>query len=61
MEGQQHFGVLKENIKSWENKNYYERLGVSPSATEEEIRKAFRKEILKQKNHWSVVSLEKDY
>ncbi|MFA6274315.1 MAG: DnaJ domain-containing protein [Candidatus Paceibacterota bacterium] len=32
-----------ENIKGWEKKNFYERLGVSYDSTQEEIKKAFRK------------------
>ncbi len=35
--------VFLENIHKWEEKNYYERLGVSFDATKEEVNKAFRR------------------
>ena len=43
-----------ENLAEWENKNYYERLGISRDATTEEINKAFK--ILSVKYHPDKVS-----
>lgn len=35
--------VALENISDWEKKNFYQRLGVSTNASEDEIKAAFRK------------------
>lgn len=43
-----------ENIQSWQNKGFHERLGVSRGATEDEINKAFKK--LSKKYHPDTVS-----
>jgi len=43
-----------ENIKSWENKSFYERLGLFYGATKEEVIKAFKK--LSKKYHPDLVS-----
>lgn len=57
MKEREHFELKSgqlEDISNWKNKNFYERLGISIDATDNEIKQAYRK--LSQKYHPDKVS-----